>query len=83
MEYPDDSQPKKPRGVMRRCYDPQTTASARDDVQRGRIDMGFWNWHRRQTELWQQRLGMDDYQLLWFGFLKGLFLGILLTLWLA
>ena len=45
--------------------------------------MGFWNWHRRQTELWQQRLGMDDYQLLWFGFLKGLILGILLTLWLA
>ncbi len=45
--------------------------------------MGFWAWHRKQTTQWQQRLGLDDYQLLWVAFLKGVFLGVLLTLWLA
>jgi len=45
--------------------------------------MKFWAWHRQQTALWQQLLGLDHYQLLWFAFLKGLVLGALLTLWLA
>lgn len=45
--------------------------------------MGFWAWHRKQTTQWQQRLGLDAYQLLWVAFLKGVFLGALLTLWLA
>ncbi len=45
--------------------------------------MGFWAWHRKQTESWQSRLALDNYQLLWVAFLKGLLLGVLLTLWLA
>ena len=49
----------------------------------GVTEMGFWAWHRKQTTLWQQRLGLDDYQLLWVALLKGVFLGVLLTLWLA
>lgn len=49
----------------------------------GVTEMGFWAWHRQQTTLWQQRLGLDDYQLLWVALLKGVFLGVLLTLWLA
>lgn len=49
----------------------------------GVTEMSFWTWHRRQTTLWQQRLGLDEYQLLWVALLKGVFLGVLLTLWLA
>lgn len=53
------------------------------DGRTGGIEMGFWAWHRRQTALWQERLGLDDYQLLWAAVLKGVLLGVLLTLWLA
>ena len=49
----------------------------------GVIVMGFWTWHRKQTTLWQERLGLDEYQLLWVALLKGVFLGVLLTLWLT
>ena len=49
----------------------------------GVIEMGFWTWHRKQTTLWQERLGLDEYQLLWVALLKGVLLGVLFTLWLA
>ena len=45
--------------------------------------MGFITWHRRQVDVWQKRLGLDSYQLLWIVFFKGLLFGILLTLWLS
>ena len=58
--------------------------SSRVLISHGRATrMKFWAWHRQQTALWQQLLGLDHYQLLWFAFLKGLVLGVLLTLWLA
>ena len=45
--------------------------------------MGFFSWHRQQTLVWQRRLGLDDYQLLWIAFFKGLVWGGVLTWWLG
>ena len=49
----------------------------------GDAEMGFFSWHRQQTLAWQQRLGLDDYQLLWIAFFKGLVWGAVLTWWLG
>ena len=37
--------------------------------------MGFFSWHRQQVTIWQNRLHLDSYQLLWIAFFKGLILG--------
>ena len=45
--------------------------------------MGFFAWHRKQVDYWQQLLKLDSYQLLWVAFFKGLILGALLFWWLG
>ena len=44
--------------------------------------MTFFDWHRRQTEQWMERLHMTPYQALWFAWFKGLVLGAAATWWL-
>ncbi|MBL6696176.1 MAG: hypothetical protein ISP97_05790 [Luminiphilus sp.] len=43
--------------------------------------MGFFSWHRQQVTIWQNRLHLDSYQLLWIAFFKGLILGGLIIAW--
>ena len=44
--------------------------------------MGFFVWHKRQTEQWMARLRMTSYQALWFAWFKGLVLGAAVVWWL-
>lgn len=34
--------------------------------------MGFFSWHRRQTQWWLDQLGMSPYAGLWFAYFKGI-----------
>jgi hypothetical protein len=45
------------------------------------VAMGFFSWHRQQVTIWQNRLHLDSYQLLWIAFFKGLILGGLIIAW--
>ena len=40
--------------------------------------MGFFKWHKRQTEWWKKKLKISDYVLMWLGFFKGLVFGLLI-----
>jgi hypothetical protein len=44
--------------------------------------MTFFDWHRRQTEQWMQRLRMTPYQAMWFAWFKGAVLGAAVSWWL-
>ncbi len=39
--------------------------------------MGFFDWHKRQTEWWKKKLNISDYVLAWIGFFKGLVFGLI------
>jgi hypothetical protein len=41
--------------------------------------MGFFAWHRKAVIVWQDKLTLDSYQMLWLAFLKGLVLGGLIV----
>jgi hypothetical protein len=34
--------------------------------------MGFFSWHRRQTQWWLDQFGMSPYAGLWFAYVKGI-----------
>ena len=40
--------------------------------------MGFFDWHKKQTEWWKKKLNISDYVLMWLGFFKGLVFGLLI-----
>ena len=44
--------------------------------------MGFFSWHQRVTEQWIERLRLSTYQALWWAWLKGVVVGLLLYWWL-
>jgi len=35
-------------------------------------------WHKKQLDWWQEKLGISNYALTWIGFFKGLILGLLI-----
>lgn len=41
--------------------------------------MGFVKWHKRTIDKVKVLTGLNDYQLLWIAWFKGLFMGALLT----
>ncbi|MGI9299338.1 MAG: hypothetical protein ACR2PD_02805 [Luminiphilus sp.] len=43
--------------------------------------MGFFSWHRRQTQWWLDQFGMSPYAGLWFAYFKGIATA-LIGLWL-
>ena len=40
--------------------------------------MGFFDWHKRQTEWWKKKLSISYYGLMWGAFFKGLVFGLLI-----
>jgi hypothetical protein len=40
--------------------------------------MGFIKWHKNILEKAQETIGLDDYQILWIAFFKGILIGGLL-----
>ena len=45
------------------------------------LKMGFFSWHRQQTQWWLDQLGMSPYAGLWFAYFKGIATA-LIGLWL-
>jgi len=45
------------------------------------VAVNFFDWHKRQTDWWLQKLGISDYAALWVAYIKGAVTAVV-VLWL-